>query len=357
MRDFDLTNVTDHCYHDGTVSTTYSGIEGDFPEDETERSGLVGFYFDFGPDADVQDAGKLPEIKDAEIIDFSIKRLEDCYEVTLNCQEDTQSGAERKFHHLSFTCEYINCSLEKYKGFSYRNVYDGDKLFGDRLCFACEKYLLEEEDLDFGDNVSVHSESYGKMEERRGHMIESPQIVRNTLIKDGKAIYQHFTDPQHPLRFDKMIRHRNGHRYYAYHTDLYGLSFFDIDTGAHYDYVPEGYDHDYRQLTGESFIITDVHYDPASNMLACGGCYWAGLYEVMVLDFTNPLHYDPRAARLYYDGIFDDDDCDYVDFLRWEEDCIVLSIGGKGEYRITKDRLTELMNKKKYENPLPEFDK
>lgn len=357
MREFDFTNITDHCYHDGTVSTTYSGIEGDFPEDETERSGLVGFYYYFGPAADVQHVGVLPEIKDADIIDFDIKQVENGYEITLNCEESISDTKELKFHHLNFTCQYIICYLKKYKGFSYRNVYNVDSLFADKISYVDEKFFSREYDFDLGEGMSVHCDVYEKPGDPADNTVTAWMIVKNTLTNNGEVLFEHFSDPQHLCRFKELLHHRNGHRYYAYHTDLYGLSFFDVDTHEHYDYVPEGYDHDYRYPAGESFIITDIHYDPDSDLLACGGCYWAGTSEVFVMDFSHPLHYDPRAARLYDEVFSEDEDGDDFDFLRWEKDSLVVKILNGEERRISKDRLTELLNKKKYENLLLEFDK
>ncbi|MBQ2802274.1 MAG: hypothetical protein IJF07_00030 [Lachnospiraceae bacterium] len=33
------------------------------------------------------------------------------------------------------------------------------------------------------------------------------------------------------------------------------------------------YDNDYESVCGESFIITDIHYDPVTNLIAYGGCF------------------------------------------------------------------------------------
>ena len=65
------------------------------------------------------------------------------------------------------------------------------------------------------------------------------------------------------------------------------ISYLDLDTLEVYNYIPEGYQHDCEILLGESFIITDIHYDRESGLIAYGGCYWAGPPNVMVGDFSR----------------------------------------------------------------------
>ena len=94
-------------------------------------------------------------------------------------------------------------------------------------------------------------------------------------------------------------------------------------------YIPEGYQHDRSYPCGESFIITDIHYNAEADLIAFGGCYWAGPSEVMVGDFSHPMHYDPHYFNVHY--IIDPtyDDCCDVDFVGWEDG--VLHCKGDGK--------------------------
>ena len=48
MSKFDIRDITDHCYHDGTVNIlTQTYFSGSFPEEETVVTGLVSFSFSF----------------------------------------------------------------------------------------------------------------------------------------------------------------------------------------------------------------------------------------------------------------------------------------------------------------------
>jgi len=84
-----------------------------------------------------------------------------------------------------------------------------------------------------------------------------------------------------------------------------------------YHYIPCGYEHDARMATGESFIITDLHYDPERNLIAYGGCYWADTYNVMVGRLEDPLDFDPHLISIRDILNPEDEDLDDVDFVSW----------------------------------------
>ena len=127
MRDIGINDIKDHNYHDGICNADGFSIWGEFPEDETEISGLKTFCYYF-----ISADRTLPILKDASIINFDITRTDGGYEVTIDCEEGVK---ELIFHHISFTCEKISVSLCKYEDFSYANVYD------EKSCPAGREYL------------------------------------------------------------------------------------------------------------------------------------------------------------------------------------------------------------------------
>lgn len=357
MSKLDIKDIKEHCYVGGRISRWNFNLKGSFPEEETKKSGLR--YFSFYTSSVEYDGGnELPDIEDAEIVSFDADEKEDCYEVRLVIME---AGRERE---LDFTCEISSGWLSRYKGMSYKNIYDGNVRDEKLLAYMDEEHLLHRDEYDMGEGVTVESYHYG--ERKTGEKkYEITHIVVNRYYKDGRQFFEHYGEPQHGCRFKELIHHSNGMSYIAYHTDLYGISFYELETGRHYDYIPEGMAHDYRWVSGESFIITDIHYDRDSDLLACGGCYWACPSGTFVMDFRDPLHYDPRMISVRdvvmgdynedeeYDEEYDDD----WDFLRWEKDGLwVKTISEKNEHFITMKTLREELAKKRAGFPIEEFD-
>lgn len=76
--------------------------------------------------------------------------------------------------------------------------------------------------------------------------------------------------------FYQYIAHSNGRNYLLFRQDLYGYSVLDFATGEIMQYLPRA------ALEGtETFIWTEAHYNPANDMLAVGGCYWAAPYSLL----------------------------------------------------------------------------
>lgn len=115
--------------------------------------------------------------------------------------------------------------------------------------------------------------------------------------------------------FYKLIRHSNGYEYLIFRQDLYGYSVLNIILGEIVQFYPE------ESLNGrETFIWTDVEYNPMSNVLAVSGCYWACPYSIHLLTFDDPISENQRYVDMIecFDGgydIYDD-----VDFIEWVGD-------------------------------------
>lgn len=325
------------CNFSGSVITrirVFSGyiltIWGDFADDEICKQ----FYFEFQHIR--QDVSNAENWKFIENI--SIEQTGENYKVTLN--------------DLTFCCDRIHMSLEKYKGFSYRNIYDTDEYrkFMEEIMYAeDEKYFREEKEYELHDGYSVNYKSYvDEKENEKGTLITRARLLKCSLKKSGNIIYECYKNSHMSKPFSEFIYHSNGHRYHPFKVDLYGISYIDVDTLEVYNYIPEGYEHDYSQLCGESFIITDIHYDKESNLIAYGGCYWAGLYDVMVGDFSNPLNFDPYLVSM--SKVFDPegDYCYEIDFSEWKDGRLYVICDGeenKIENSLSVNELKDMINK------------
>ena len=359
MTGFDPKDISEHIYRNAKFTIARAVMYGEFPEEETVRSGLRYFKFRLGDvnGLPADDGGRpLPHIEDAVLSEIDIKAVDDKAEVTVEFTEFKDS--ERICHKLHFFTSYLNTLLCRYEDFSYRNVFKEDDPLKKEKQWYKPEFLISSEEYDIGKGIKAVIELYGEEPADPDKNIGAHLAV-GKYVKEGRVTSEHFTLPQHRRHFTEPIHHSNGYLYLSYKTDLYGISFFEIDTGKHYDYVPEGDEHDHRQPIGESFIILSEHYDPESDLLACNGCYWGGSDEVYVMDFSDPLHFDPRMVRLYdkFYELYDDDEIDGLYFKRWEADSLVLKGDNGSEYKFQKARIMEMLNEKRAEYPLDEFDR
>ena len=96
--------------------------------------------------------------------------------------------------------------------------------------------------------------------------------------------------------------------------------------------------------------MTKVHYDPASDLVAYDGCYWAGPSEVMVGKLGDPLNFDPHLISV--NEILDpegEEDYD-VSFVSWNEEGITLNIVGGDGKRTIKLSFDDLEKASKTQN-------
>lgn len=284
---FDIEKFKKHNFHDGLITEcwnkeSYSGIRGEFPEDETEISGCKFFYFRFN-----SAEPKLPKMeKYTDIISFDIwekgNAEDEGYFVRI-CAEDNG------FILAEFDCKDIFFETRNYEGMSYRNVYGTERY---NQYMESQKYVLNEEyftgkeQFDLPEGFAIEIETYKDMEDVGTYFVNMAFLQKCTIIRNGQTVYEYLCTYDHAVTFREFIYHKNGHRYYPFHINLYGISYLDVDTLDVYNYIPEGYQHDSDYLFGESFIITDIHYDQDSDLIAYGGCYWAGPSNVMVGDFS-----------------------------------------------------------------------
>lgn len=317
FRNYDFGNSV---VSDNRVWVTSDDVCTSFGMDGKFADSSVIPYFSFSADlfkGEFSDPGKIPGavIEKLEISDISVDEKNKKYSVKLVY---VFNGERRE---LAFPAKRISFTPMKYRGMSYRNMYDTWFRDIEKTAYVeSSKYFREEETFDLEDGYSVNVKTYADIEEKSPqYHIEKASLRRCELFKDGRSVYAWSdTDNSNPRIFFDFIRHSNGHRYFPFHIDLYGISYLDIDSGEAYHYIPEGYQHDAEWTYGESFIVTGVFYDKDTDLIAYEGCYWACPSDVMVGDFSQPLNYDPHLVSVYEVIEPDGEECCDIDFGRFE---------------------------------------
>lgn len=137
--------------------------------------------------------------------------------------------------------------------------------------------------------------------------------------RTGKVLY-HWRSLNNDGDFHRVIRHANGREYFLFRRDLYGYSVLDLASGEESHYLPYKSFPDRKQDFEETFIWTDVHYNPNGNVLAVSGCFWACPASVMLMDFSSPLSVNGNWVILH-DAIDDGYDVyEDIEFVSWEAD-------------------------------------
>lgn len=233
---------------------------------------------------------------------------------------------------------------------SYKNVYGTDcykKYIEKYMYLFDDKYITDTEVYRLSEGFSLREYIYDDNVKK----CVLTETVKNSDKYTTKVVYEYKQFYDHTCSVGMIIRHSNGHRYFPFHVDLYGISYLDVDTLEVYNYIPEGYEHPEDYMCGESFIITDIHYDSESNLIAYGGCYWAGPSEVMVGDFSNPLDFNPHLVRLYHIfDIYEDEEIylDDVDFIEWKNGRLYVKCCYENftkEESISIEELKDMINK------------
>lgn len=302
-RDFTGSEITNYCRYSDSLLIYGDFAVGDIPY----------FVFEFHNVAYSSDDLKSEYINGWKIADVKISE-EKPYNVSIAFDNGKR---------LEFSCNTFFLFLEKYKDKSYRNVYpEWSEYLKTVVYIENAKYFSGEENIELLEGYSLNVKSYMDSDE---HAIKAHLEVCE-LTRNGEHVYSYRCTYNHTCPCKGFIYHSNCHRYLPFQLDLYGISYLDVDSGEVYNYIPEGYSHDIDgYYCGESFIITDIHYDPQSNLIAYGGCYWAGLYDVMVGDFSDPLNYNPHLVSV--SSIFDPDHEEgyEFDFSRFENNKLIVT--------------------------------
>ena len=231
-------------------------------------------------------------------------------------------------------------------GFSYKNVYNSEKhkKFMDSKRYVIDdEFLYEAGNCELSEGFSVEYSIYSDTEQKDKQYSITKAVASKIILKNAdKKVYEYYRFNSYSCGFNDIIHHKNGHGYYPFHVDMYGISYLDVDTLEVYNYIPEGYEHNKEYRCGESFIITDVHYDMESNLIAYGGCYWAAPYEVMVGDFSDPLNFNPHLVSLRN---ISDPEYNYedIDFKEWKDGRLYI-LCDKEEKYLSAEELKKLID-------------
>lgn len=239
---------------------------------------------------------------------------------------------------LEVTCAQFSASGSHYRGFDYSNVYGTPEYLEmeERNNYVFDEQYFETETItELPDGFSLYEKKYVHYSDHATHA----RGVNCELRRDGKCICAYTSIDDHHTAYKEFILHSNGHRYYPFHIDLYGISYIDVDTLEVFNYVPRGYDNHYGMPNGESFIVTKVLYDPATDLVAYEGCYWAGPSDVMVGRLDDPLNFDPHLISINKMIDPESDECYEIDFGSWEADGITVKVEDAGTRKISFEDL------------------
>lgn len=230
---------------------------------------------------------------------------------------------------------------------SYKNIYDTEEykkyIQQDEYVFD-EKYFRETKCYTLPESYTLEIKIYDDtVQKDKQYRVTKAHAEKCTIKKSEKILYEYCCFYNHPRYFTEFIYHQNGHRYFPFHINLYGISYLDIDTLETFNYIPEGYPHLYPAPMGESFIITDIHYDKNTNLIAYGGCYWGGGGEVMVGDFSNPLNFNPHLINIHTILDPDYDNIEDIDFKEWHDGKLYVKCDSKENF-INIQELKNMLN-------------
>jgi hypothetical protein len=173
-------------------------------------------------------------------------------------------------------------------------------------------YFKSEKSFALPEGYSATTKSYA------GKLGEYHMTVSETAIFDpsGAEVYR-FQNMDDGGEFLDLIRHGNGHFYLLFRIDLYGYGVYDLSQKTAFFHVPK---------EPETFIWTDVHYNPGNDMLAVGGCFWACPNGVHLLSFKNPMKETPWVDVIeMLDGDYNGyDTYDGMDFERWDGNTLIV---------------------------------
>jgi hypothetical protein len=102
--------------------------------------------------------------------------------------------------------------------------------------------------------------------------------------------------------------------YFFYTEGLYGYSVLRLSDMEQMHYVPRG-------NSGESFIITDLHYCSENRIAAVSG-FHNKTADVALIDLSDPIKEPEKMTTLFpiVNPEHDYDRFEDIDFVRWEKD-------------------------------------
>ena len=305
-------------------------------------------YYSIGCDLFPEEFQYFEEISGAEIQSLEISEIlenipEKKYSVKISYTLEGRYGEE------NFSAKNVSFSLYKYLGMSYRNMYDVWEKGLDKCAYVeSDEFFKEEETHELEDGYTLNIKTYSDIEEKSPqYKIMKASLQRCRLFKNGEQVFQWVnTDSSNPRTFFDFFLHSNGHQYFPFHIDLYGISYLDLDSGEVFHYIPEGYRHPVEWTFGESFIVTGVHYDINTDLVAYDGCYWGGPNDVMVGELSDPLKFDPHLISIHEILDPEYDEIDDVDFVSFEGNFLTVKCDSGSEREVSIDMLFQKIREK-----------
>jgi len=336
---FDASILKKHEFHDSIIenvvwspNTKNFFLNGEFTEwERADNSGCSYYHFVFSGVEKLSMDDK--NYQESSMIEIRVIPSGSGYYVTIIAEADFGN-----FALIEFFCTNIRHYFYKYKGMSYRNIYydlQYQLIFEKMRAAYQEENFLKTEYKDLEDGYAVKADSYGRKNGTGNYAgYERLFIQKCCLMYQNEKIFEYESIYNMPSVTAKIIKHQNGRKYFLFKSDLYGLNVYNIEDKSVFYYLPEGYQHHYQQLCGESFIITDIHYDSETNRIAYEGCYWGGTNDVMAGDFSNPMNFAPRLVSMH--EIVDPEYELYgdIDFSKWENGELYLSADCQTEKKI-----------------------
>lgn len=205
------------------------------------------------------------------------------------------------------------------------------------------EYLCETEILDnLGDGFTAEIKIYRHNEQRNPqYVISHAKADICTLLREGEPVFRWKDIGGHVRTCFPILHHANGRRYLPFREDLYGMGFLDVDSLECFRYIPRGFTPPEDFPLGESFIITAIHYDPQTNLVAYEGCFWGGYYDTRIAILDDPLHFSPQTVSLldWLDPEGEHEDVEDVDFVAWEDGILIVQDTAKRQYRFSAEEL------------------
>lgn len=193
----------------------------------------------------------------------------------------------------------------------------------DEQVFSKIRFDEPEREKELESGYLVRYYYYADEENREpGHAPVDGEICR--LFKDDRMVFE-WKNTDGNSRMACIIHHADGNTYFVFDENLYGYSVLNLDSLQCMHYIPSESYGKYPEEFEETFIWCDCFYNPENSLLAVDGCFWACPWDVIVLDFKDPMTaVEPKDWFSIYGrcrkGLPDLDD---VEFDSWDGDTLV----------------------------------
>lgn len=185
----------------------------------------------------------------------------------------------------------------------------------ERLLFQ-DTNFTDETDIAISPDILVHKKSYNAQEDNVFYSgckysvgINGSEVYAANCVNDD-------------CDFFKLIQHSNGKNYLVFRRDLYGYSLLEIETLKDFHYYPVcslGFIAN-EETFEETFIWTDVLYNPLNNLMVVFGCYWACPWDLALVDFSEPFEPAENQVCITFKKDIGD-----IEAYSWQKNLLVIN--------------------------------